>query len=718
PISQKEYYQMYSYFNNVKEAGQISWDGAMPVPTMLLTDTEKDKIFSYFKTAEQAKLGQLQSAAQKEDANFNQWLETAAYKQLLQQKFPKDIVGYFALNDASLNNAVAAGKAIMQREGGVVESPVIVSVDDGKALQFNGDTWLNLVNVGKFKRSDPFSVGVWVNIPKELKSGFIFHQGISGLLYNFRGFHLAVEENKLQLEMAHTAPYNAIIEYSKVDVLRNQWIHLAVTYDGSGKASGYKLYFNGIEMQTTVDQDNLYKDITFPASMQPALQFGAWERGTGLTNGKAKDITVFGRELAALEIMQLAKQSSFNSLLNKQPAQLSPADKNLLKQCYLAAFSAEQKTLRDELKKARVNYNDTTENLPELMVMQEMPVRRKAYVLERGQYDSYKEEVYPGVPEAVLPMPKNFPKNRLGFAQWLIHPDHPLTARVAVNRYWQLYFGKGLVKTSEDFGNQGAMPSHPELLDWLSVTFQESGWNVKALQKLIVMSATYRQSSKPSQKAEALDAENILLSHAPAIRLTAEMLRDNALAASGLLYPKIGGRSVYPYQPKDLWRINGSTYQQDTGTNVYRRGLYTVWRRSAPNPTQATFDVDIRTSCIVGRQKTNTPLQALVTLNDPTFVEAAKVIGEQVASASEIKQGIFIAFRKLTGRRPTGKEFALLLELQEKEYQKFKQRKEKTKGWLTAGNYKLKVMADGAKIASCAVVANTIINTDAAITKR
>jgi hypothetical protein len=315
-------------------------------------------------------------------------------------------------------------------------------------------------------------------------------------------------------------------------------------------------------------------------------------------------------------------------------------------------------------------------------------------------------------------MPKDFPRNRLGFAQWLVHPDHPLTARVAVNRYWQMYFGRGLVKTAEDFGNQGEMPSNPELLDWLAVYFVESGWNIKALQKMIVMSATYRQSSKPSEKAAAIDPENILLSYGPANRLTAEMLRDNALAASGLLYEKIGGPSVYPYQPEGLWTINGSTYKEDTGSNLYRRGIYTVWRRSAPNPTQATFDAGIRTSCIVGRQKTNTPLQALVTLNDPTFVEAAKVIGEKITEAHDLKQAIRQCFRQLTGRSPMEKELTLLMELRDKEYQKFKLKKDKSKGWLSAGKYKIKPSLEGAAVAANAVVASTIMNMDASITKR
>jgi hypothetical protein len=315
-------------------------------------------------------------------------------------------------------------------------------------------------------------------------------------------------------------------------------------------------------------------------------------------------------------------------------------------------------------------------------------------------------------------MPKDFPHNRLGLAKWLTLPDHPLTARVAVNRYWQLYFGRGLVKTAEDFGNQGTMPSHPALLDWLAIHFRESGWNVKALQRLIVTSATYRQRSNQDGPSMAVDPENILLARGPANRLTAEMLRDNALAASGLLNPKIGGPSVNPYQPEGLWKINLAEYTQDSGSNLYRRGIYTVWKRSVPNPTQATFDAGIRTSCIVGRQKTNTPLQALVILNDPTFVEAAKVMGEQITKAPDAKSAIVQAFRKLTGRRPTGDELALLVELQDKEFQKFKADKNKTKGWLSAGAYKTGRSLDPARLAANAVMASTIMNMDASISKR
>ena len=286
-----------------------------------------------------------------------------------------------------------------------------------------------------------------------------------------------------------------------------------------------------------------------------------------------------------------------------------------------------------------------------------------------GLYDDPTEQVSPDLPRSILPMRKDLPRNRLGYAKWLTDPDHPLTARVAVNRYWQLYFGRGIVKTSEDFGNQGQMPSHPELLDWLALEFQRTGWNVKALQKLIVMSNTYRQSSVASHELQSKDPENVLLARGPSMRLTAEMFRDNALLASGLLNKQIGGRSVSPYQPEGLWSINGAEYHQDTGSNLYRRGMYTIWKRSVPNPTQSTFDVGIRSSCIVRRQNTNTPLQALIMLNDPTFLEAAKVLGETMTNAYQIQnRQLLIALSKIDRSECTvAGELQLLLALRMKQ---------------------------------------------------
>lgn len=351
--------------------------------------------------------------------------------------------------------------------------------------------------------------------------------------------------------------------------------------------------------------------------------------------------------------------------------------------------------------------------------MQETPQPKQAYLLERGVYDAPGVKVYPGTPERIFSFPKNLPQNRYGLAQWVTNKDNPLTARVTVNRYWQLFFGVGIVKSTEDFGNQGELPSHPKLLDWLAVTFLEAdGWNVKKLVKTMVMSATYRQDSRGSQELLAKDPENRLLARGPARRLSAEMMRDNALTASGLINLEIGGRSVKPYQPEGLWRINGATYEPDSGASVYKRSVYVIVKRSVPNPTLGTFDSPSRSFCTVRRQKTNTPLQALVTLNDPTFVEAAKVLGEKMTREKNPKMAIIQTYRKLTGRQPNPQEMSLLTKMQAVELRRFQQDAAKTKGWLMTGQYQIDPSLDPAVVAANTVVASTIMNSDATLVKR
>lgn len=717
PISQKEYFELYSYFNNVKEAGQISWDDETPVPTLMLTTTEEDQVIAALTGDVKKKEAELSAADKNQDAAFDNWLQSGAYKKTASKQLPENLAAHFPLK-GNLQNAVNKKEVgDMSRESNGGEKPVFTKTERGESILLDGDVWLNMRQTAKYNRIQPFSIGVWVNIPEELRNGVIFHRCNSTLLFNYRGFALNLKDNKLELKMAHTAPYNAIIEFSKEDVLKAQWTQLTLTYDGSSKASGLKIYMNGKELETTIDQDNLYKDIMLWVSPQ-GLQLGAWSRGKGLTNAKANDVVVFDRELMPVEVQQLYNPSTFAALSKKAVGELTEPELAALKNYYLSNISDVSKRLREELKGLRSLVNDTTEKIKELMVMQETQEPIPAYLLDRGDYTSPKERVHPDVPESILPMPKDLPRNRLGLAKWLLHEDHPLTARVAVNRYWQMFFGKGLVKTAEDFGNQGEMPSHPELLDWLAVSFRESNWDVKALIKMMVMSATYRQSSLASPALMEADPENVLLARASPSRLTAEMVRDNALFASGLLNEKIGGKSAFPYQPADLWRMTGSSYKQDTGSLVYRRGMYTIWRRSVPNPTQSTFDVGIRSSCIVRRQKTNTPLQALITLNDPTFVEAAKVMGEQMTRINNNEVAITSVFRKLTGRKPTDKELNLLKDLYNKEAKKFEAEPAKIKGWLAAGQYQTDSLLPKHLVAANAVVASTIINTDASITKR
>ncbi len=316
------------------------------------------------------------------------------------------------------------------------------------------------------------------------------------------------------------------------------------------------------------------------------------------------------------------------------------------------------------------------------MVMGELKKPRESFVLARGDYRNQTEKVQPGVPAMLPPLPADAPLNRLALAKWLVQPDHPLTSRVAVNRFWQMYFGHGIVKTQEDFGVQGEPPVHPELLDWLATEFVRTGWDTRAMQRLIVTSATYRQSSKVTPALLEKDPENRLLARGPRFRLPAEMIRDTALAASGLLNPEIGGPSVLPYQPKGLWEelafgdgYSAQTYEQSSGKDLYRRGMYTFWKRTAPPASLATFDAPDREKCTGRRALTNTPLQALVLLNDPTYVEAARALAQRTLlyGGTDEKSRLNFAFRLATARKPSGKEAGVLRKLLDTELKSFAQ---------------------------------------------
>ncbi len=722
PISQKEYFQLSSFFNNVNEAGQISWDDAMPVPTMLWTDEKKDSLLAML----ERETGRREARAARIRAEtapaFSEWFQAGAYRALAERQLPVGLIGQFSFDGETLQNQVPPFQAAtMKRNGSNKEPAVFVPGKAGPGLQLNGDAWLDCAGIGKFTRVDPFSIGIQVKLPAGLRDGVIFHKGSGAALYNFRGLHLALKDNQLELLLAHTAPDNAIMEYGG-DIPRNEWVQLTVTYDGSSEAAGYRLYVNGRERETTVAVDNLYKDIDFRNGViggTPGIQVGARWRGRGIKGAVVDDLLIFDRELSPPEVLLIGDRSAWQAMIARPAAAWSYSEKEQLLDYYLAHHSSRYRTYLQALRAARKTQADSAEVVPELMVMKEMERPRPTYVLERGQYDAPGERVFPGVPEAVLPWPEEYRKDRRGFARWLLRNDHPLTARVAVNRYWQLFFGRGLVRTAEDFGNQGELPSHPELLDWLAIWFQENDWNVKALCKLIVRSATYRQASSADEDLRAIDPENKWLARAPQRRLASEMLRDHALRAAGLLDERIGGKSVFPYQPEGLWAMSGgATYRPSMGADLYRRSLYTVWKRTAPHPTLATFDQPERSECTLRRQETNTPLQALVLLNDPTFVEAAKVMGETMAREPDPMRAIAWTYRKLTCLKPGEEEMAVLRELHAKEYEQFRADPMRKAGWLSTGEYKIDGTLDQDLVAAHAVVASVILNSDAFITLR
>jgi len=715
PVTQKNYFELYSFFNNIPEAGQISWDDTPPAPTLLLPTEEQEAMLRFIDKHVAESEQQVEQAIVHADTDFKHWLASGTYKKLNEVTVPKEgLQARYTFDQKNLNGGIFKVEA-----GEVKAPPVFVKHGAGFALAFDGDAWLDFNQVGIFRRSQPFTVGMEVFIPAGMKEGVILHKGYGERHFNFKGYHLYLKNGRVEMSMAHAAPGNAIIKISRDTIPRDRWVQMTMTYDGSSRAAGLQFFLDGKAAEMDTQMDNLYKDIIFTGGMpQYGLQIGGWARGLGLKDGLADNIVVYNRALTPYEVSVLAGKAAWKPVAGKDRNLLTEADVNILRAYYFSTADPNVLAAHRQLEQWRTRQADSTEALKELMVMQEMDVPKQAYVLDRGVYDAPTEKVYPNTPASILSFPENLPRNRYGLAQWLTHEDNPLTARVAVNRMWQNLFGTGLVKTAEDFGNQGEMPSHKELLDWLAVTFRESGWDVKKLIKMMVMSATYRQHSYTAPELRDRDPENRLLARGPSYRLPAEMIRDNVLLASGLLDHRIGGKSVKPYQPPGLWEINNTTYVPDTGDAIYRRSLYVMIKRSVPHPTLSTFDATSRSYCVIRRQKTNTPLQALVTLNDPTFVEASRAMGEEMTKIADTKQAITQAYRRLTSRHPAREELNLLMELQKVERKKFAADPNKSRGWLTVGQHRPSKDLDASLLAANTVVASTILNSDAALTKR
>ncbi|MDW8310418.1 MAG: DUF1553 domain-containing protein, partial [Verrucomicrobiales bacterium] len=385
--------------------------------------------------------------------------------------------------------------------------------------------------------------------------------------------------------------------------------------------------------------------------------------------------------------------------------------------------SPEFKQQSDRLAQRRRESEAIDKAIPTTLIAKELSTNRPTVLLIRGEYDQKGEPVEPGVPAILPPFPKDAPTNRLGLAQWLLEPQHPLTARVIVNRFWQQYFGVGLVKTAEDFGVQGERPSHPELLDWLATEFVRTGWDVKRLQRLIVTSATYRQSSRAAPELWARDPENRLLARGPRFRLDAEQVRDEALFVSGLLVNTIGGPSVKPYEPPGLWEAvsfnNAQKYVPDAGPAQYRRSLYTYWKRQSPPPNMILFDAPTREFCTVRRPRSNTPLQALVLLNDRQFVEAARAFATRILreAGPEPRQRITYGFLLATARRPTPDELRVLLDFVQRQLDEFRANPDAAQKLLAVGDFQPPEPLDERELAAWTMLASLLLNLDETLTK-
>jgi hypothetical protein len=455
------------------------------------------------------------------------------------------------------------------------------------------------------------------------------------------------------------------------------------------------------------------------------LHIGQRNKGAGF-KGVIDEVRVYSRTLSAEEVRAVMAADAIGDILAIAPDKRTAAQRDALRDHYLRTSDAEYQEITPKLAEAHKRQAEIEAAVPTVMVMQEMSPPRKTYVLKRGAYDAHGEEVSPGVPSILPPLPKDAPPNRLGLAIWLTNRGHPLTSRVAVNRFWYQYFGVGLVKTMEDWGVQGEAPSHPQLLDWLADHFMQSKWDVKALQRLIVTSATYRQAARFTPELLERDPENRLLARGPHMRLSAEAIRDNALALSGLLVEKLGGPSVMPYQPAGLWEdvvvgadYPGTKYVQGHGEDLYRRSMYTFWKRTAPPPALNVFDAPEREFCQVRRPQTNTPLQALVLLNDPTYLEASRKIAERMMreGGGAIDERIVFAFHLATARAPSADELKVLRETFDRRLAEFKAKPEAATELLSIGESKRDEKLDVGELAAYTTVASMVLNLDEVITK-
>jgi len=639
PVSQREYYELSAFFDNVDESGLYShFTRATPTPAMSLPTAQQEQQERDARAAVAERERELRALRA---SLTSAQLEAAP----IDQAGPIDPVAVFsfdALDQGKLSNAVNA-----ELPGNVGDGPAFVDGKVGKALRFDGEDWAKLPKVADFDRHQPFSLAFWLRVPEAYDRAVVVHRSKSWTDAGSRGYELLVEDGCLSFALVHFWPGNAIRIRTEQPFPVGRWAHVTLTYDGSSRAGGQVIYVDGARAAAAVVRDCLTR--TIQGGGADALTFAQRFRDKGLKGGAVDELHVFARELTKPEVAHLAGAR----------VQATEAD---ARDRLLRAHSEDGEAKLAALAAARRALGKVQDGQREIMVMREMPGRRATYVRPRGSYLMEGERVEPGTPACLPPLPEDGRRDRRMLARWLVDPDHPLTARVAVNRVWQMHFGSGLVATSEDFGLQGTQPTHPQLLDWLARWFIDSGWDLKALHKLIVTSATFWQSSVADQELRARDPHNALLARGPRYQLSAEALRDQVLWASGMLKERFGGAPVRPYQPDGLWREkSGGTYQPSKGDDLYRRSLYTYWKRTSPPPAMMLLDASKRDVCVMRRQRTSTPLQALVMLNDPQFVEPARVWAEQlVADGGADAARLSSAFRRLASRRPTAREQEIL----------------------------------------------------------
>ena len=660
PITQKDHYRFFAFYNNVPELGE---DGrvANAVPMIPAPTDDQQRRARVLEAA----IGALEPKVDRRRQSAKVNLEVLGRGAVAAP--PEGANLYLACESATEFAALAAD--------GVAGQSCVAG--DARAKPEAGGTPVPVWRRG------PITFSAWVRPDGEasgpLLSTMDYATNPASVGYG-KGIELRLEGGELEFRWADRFPaYSVRVRSDGAEIRPGQWTHIALVYAGVSskddlrvQASWVRLFADGREVPTRVLNDGLSLPDEKSKPAPTRFRIG-WDTGGAAFRGRVDELGVWPRAFSASEVEAVFEARALPYATSRhREGRATAVELGWLKDATLRKTDAAFAKDRGQLAELRSELLALRRSAPTVMVMEEMGTPRETHILLRGSYNAPGEKVEAGVPEELLgAWPAGAPRNRLGLAQWLTQPDHPLTARVVVNRFWQQIFGQGLVRTSDNFGMQGEWPSHPELLDWLAREFVDSGWNVKALMKRILLSATFRQDSAASPELIGRDPENRLLARGPRYRLPAEILRDQALAVSGLLKNRLGGPSVYPYQPEDLYKgivvaadYPGTRYVVSKGDDLYRRSLYTFWKRTVPHPAMTVFDAPDREFCVVRRSTTNTPLQALTLLNNPIFVEAARKLAERSIREGGATAGarVRFAFRLATGRAPDAEEQKLLVD--------------------------------------------------------
>ncbi len=755
PFKQKEFYRFFAFFNTIGEKGLDGQTGNAAPVLELPSDEQKRR-----RQELEERIGAIEIKLSDDKIKPRQagWEKTAL--DMIPTPPDKGLVARWGFEEDLLED-------VGQETGATVRGEL--TYDEygrlGRNVAFSGETHAEFGTAFAPRADKPFSLAMWVRVAS-FGSLRVLHKIED--TETRRGIELFVDEftkigepyelfrgQRIRVRLSHQWPENAIEVRTARHIRQGKWHQLTVTYDGSASAAGLRFYVDGEPEETETISDSLSGPIHNDRPL------GAGDKAVGPPfRGGLDGMRVYDRVLSPSEASNLAgdhpvrvmlanplegcpeyswraKQPAEESELSEEEKEAKKKNRRLFAECgrrqektrnyFLTRIATEdEQRLYADLLNLDKQLTHLKNEIPTVMVMSEMSKPRETFVLGRGDYRNQTAKVTAGVPAVLNPLPADAPPNRLGLARWLVDPANPLTARVTVNRYWQMIFGTGLVRTSEDFGSQGEPPSHPALLDWLAVEFVESGWDVKALLKKIVMSAAYRQSSRVTPEHLEQDPGNRLLARGPRFRLSAEGIRDSALAVSGLLNREIGGPSVYPYQPPGLWEemafgdvFSAQTYTPGSGKDLYRRGMYTFWKRTVPPASLATFDAPDREECRTRRARTNTPLQALVLMNDPTYVEASRHLAQRMIleAGDDADQRIAWAFRRATGRAPQPGETAVLASIAREQEADYRNVPEAARELITVGESKYDPNLDPVELAAWTTVAGTILNLDEVVTK-